>query len=145
MSKKKSKIWEDVAAAVAEGRIPEIRVPAATRVVEPPRQSGRRVRPLGIKNAHHWPWKMKTLSGRAMRCRNPGCQREVPSQEWSIVCNRPQCFTELLNYARMTLDVLEGRVPAEEYPPQYRAAHKQKLLARFATINKKTNERKKAA
>ncbi len=146
MPKKKSKIWQEVEEAVASGKIPEVRISQAAKVVTPPREIGRpRVRPLGIKNAHYWPWKMKTLSGRAMRCRNPGCQRSISAREWSIVCDRPQCFTELLNYVRITLDVLEGRMHAEEYPPQYRAAHKQKQLARFAQINKKMNERKKAA
>lgn len=145
MSKKKSKLWEEVAALASSGGTPQIRVSQSAKVVEPPLTGKRRRRPQGVKNVHYWAWKMKTLSGRAMRCRNPGCQRNVAAREWSIVCDRPQCFVELLNYARVTLDVLEGRMPAEEYPPQYRAAHKQKLLSRFATINKKMNDRKKAA
>ena len=62
---------------------------------------------------------MRTATGRAMRCRNVGCKKEVRRNAATLVCSEA-CEVELRERCQATLDVLDGKLSAEDYPIYYR-------------------------
>ena len=117
----KQGLWGEIGERVAKGEQPTLELPVAMRVIRPKLPPHRpRTKPVGARG--HYGWKMVTTSGRAMRCRNPGCGKEVRKHSETLVCGGA-CREELAFYCRSTLDVLEGRVPASKYPMRYRAEY----------------------
>ena len=112
-------VWDEVRRIVAEGKAPLIRVPVAARVVIPkrPRGGSKRRRPEGA--GRYALWVMQSAAGNRMKCRRAGCREYLRCQDRSLVCS-PECHFALREYCRVTLDVLEGRMPPEDYPSYYR-------------------------
>lgn len=114
-------IWGDIDELLEQGEHPVVAFPKGNKVIVPKKPRGRpRLYPEGM--SPHRTWVMQTSSGRAMRCRNKGCQKFVPKNSLAIVCSGA-CAEELARYCKSTLDVLEGRVSAKDYPTYYRSTH----------------------
>lgn len=113
----RSSLWSEVEALVEKGERPIIKLSKGQKVIER-RPPGRpRTKPL---NAHdHYNWKMKTPAGVAMRCRNHGCQRKLPSKTEALTCSKA-CELELTRYCEETLAVIRGEKRARDYPPDLR-------------------------
>ena len=114
-------IWGQVEELLAQGIAPVIELPKAVKVIETiKRPVGRpRLVPKGEKHRKHGA--MQSTSGNQLKCRAKGCNKYISRyKEDSVCCD--QCREALIEYCQVTLDVLEGRMRARDYPPQYRPA-----------------------
>jgi len=114
----RASIWAEVERLEQEGQRPVIKLPPSARVIvrRPPGRP--RVRPLGAHQ--HYNWIMKTATGCAMRCRNPGCDKRLGAKQEALTCS-PACEEQLRRYCEITLDVLNGRMRPRDYPPDLRS------------------------
>ncbi len=108
-------MWAKIEKLVAAGKEPVIQIPKAAEIKIPkrpgpgrPPKYGEGAKPL-----------MHTPAGLQMGCRNFGCLNRIRRREAAITCSE-RCAQELLDYCRVTLEVLEKRVPATDYPMKYR-------------------------
>lgn len=121
-------VFAEVRKTLGEGRAPVVKIPIGAKVIRKKSGPPKRL-PAGAKK-HHF-WKMQTPSGFAMRCRNPGCNVQLRRNDETITCSK-RCATALLTYCKLVVDILEGRVPAQEFPPHYRTNRMPRRAARAA-------------
>ncbi len=114
---KKSTLWSEVEGISGKGEVPVIKLSKGAKVIvrRPPGRP--RTKPHGA--SHYYNWIMKTPSGVAMRCRNPSCDKKLRSNQEDIVCG-DACREVLRRYCEVTLEVLDGKIRAREYPPDLR-------------------------
>ena len=113
------KLWEEVEALVE--------VPKAAKIINrlPPGRPN--AKPPGA--SPHYGWKMKTSSGHRMRCRNPGCDRYLAARTEDIVCSEP-CRDSLRRFCEATLEVLDGKIAATDYPIDLRSVARERVKTR---------------
>lgn len=115
--------WAQIRKLVREGKAPSIEVKVAEKVVTPPRKRGRpRVRGVNGEVFHY---KMHTSNGQPMRCRWFGCDNTLKRDQASITCCQT-CENSLREYAQACLDVISGKIPAEDFPMAFRTRHTRK-------------------
>jgi hypothetical protein len=66
---------------------------------------------------------MRTSAGYPMRCRGPWCNRPLGKDQNALTCS-PECEEQLRNRCQVTLDILQGRIPASQYPEQWRTGRR---------------------
>ena len=110
-----------IEAMLADGKTPLVQLPAGSKVITPKRSPGRpRKYPLGARHPKAGGHRMRTPSGHALRCRWRGCSNYISKDAEAITCSE-RCTNMLREFIRATLDVLDGRMPAVDYPSEYRA------------------------
>lgn len=88
-------IWSEVAALVARGRHPVVRLPRACEVVEPAHPRGRpRLYAVDARRGRETGYRQTTPCGWPMRGRRRGCQRTLKKNATSICCSET-CEREL--------------------------------------------------
>ncbi len=63
---------------------------------------------------------MLTPGGHPLRCRWRFCRRMIPKDREALTCC-DRCEHLLREFLETTLDVLDGKMPAAEYPAHYRS------------------------
>ena len=71
-------------------------------------------------------WTMACPSGRPMKCRARGCDRELRKYQADIVCSEA-CRIQLRAECHTFLAILEGRMDARDLPVRLRTKQKRKI------------------
>ena len=113
--------WGSVAEAQARDETPRIVLLRSAKVIIPKRVRGRpRKYPVGAPHPKHGHHRMQTPNGYALRCRWRGCRNFIPLNRDALTCSE-RCNCLLREFIELTLDVLNGKMPATEYPAHYRS------------------------
>lgn len=109
-----SALWVQVDEMAERGQVPLVVLPATARIISPRRPVGRpRTSDPHRPKGYNYP--LHTHNGHRMRCRATGCRKTLRKDATSIVCSEA-CGNALKAELRVTLDVLEGKIPATEFP-----------------------------
>ncbi len=116
----KKRLWDEVEEAVKEGKVPNIDLSPASRIIDGPKKTGRpRKYPTGTNLKIHRVI-MKTPTGQPMICRMPGCRHRLKIRQRDICCS-PACKAELKSMCEGILQVINGDIDPEEFPMYWRA------------------------